>query len=60
MKADTDTDVFFSEMYQLGDELSDLDEMVPIERLTPILFYALPAEKYSTIKIQVIAADHNK
>ena len=54
MKADTDPDVFLLEIYQLRDELSDLDELVSNERLTTIIIDALPAEKYSTIKVQAI------
>ena len=52
MKANTDPDVFMSEIYQLRDELRDLDEVVPAKRLTTIILDTLPAEKYSTIKYQ--------
>ena len=48
------TDVFMSEIYQLHDELSDLDEVVSLESLITIILDALPAEKYPTIKIQAI------
>ena len=41
-----------SEIYQLRNELSDLDEVVSTERLTTIILEALPAETYSTIKRQ--------
>ena len=50
MKADTGPDVFLSEINQLRDELSDLDEMVSTEYLTSTLILeALLAEKYSII-----------
>ena len=54
IRAVTDPHVFLSEMYQLSDELSDLEEVVSTMRLTTIFLDALPAEKYSTIKIQAI------
>ena len=54
MKPDTDIDAFLSKVNQLRNELSDLDEVMSTERLTTITLDALPAEKYSTIKIQVI------
>ena len=54
MRADTDSDRFLSELYQLREEFSDLGEVVSIERLTMIILDAFPAEKYSTIKIQEI------
>ena len=55
MKAETDLDVFLSELYQLYHELSDLGKVVSIGRLTTIIILdALPAKKKSTIKIQMI------
>ena len=42
MKPDTDPDVFLSEINQIRDELSVLDETVSTERLTTIMLY-LPA-----------------
>ena len=54
MKADTDPDVFLSEMFQLGDELCDLDDVGSIERLTVMIVDASPDGKYSTIKLQTI------
>ena len=50
MKADTECDVFLSEIYQLRPELSDLDEVVSTKCLTTMLLDALQVEKYSTIK----------
>ena len=41
-------------MYQLRDELNDLGEAVSTERLSTIILDALPAKKYSTIKVQAI------
>ena len=52
MKADTDLDVLLSKTYQLRDGFSNLDEVVSTERLTTIILDALPAERYSNIKIQ--------
>ena len=43
MKPDTDPDVFLSEINQIRDELSVLDETVSTERLTTIILDALPA-----------------
>ena len=54
MKADIGPDVFMSEIYQLCDELSDLDEVVSTERVTTIIFGAMQAEKHPIIEIQVI------
>ena len=54
MKADTDPDVFLSEIFQLGDELCDLDYVGSIERLTVMIVDASPDGKYSTIKLQTI------
>ena len=50
MRADTDPDVFRSEVLQLCDELGDLGEVVSTERLTTIILDDLPTEKYSIIK----------
>ena len=38
MEPDTDTDVFLSEIHQIWDELSILDETVSTERLTTIVY----------------------
>ena len=38
----------------MRDELSDLDEVICPERFTKIVLAALPAEMYSTIKIEAI------
>ena len=54
MKADTDSDVFLSEVDQLRDKICDLEEVVVTDHLTTKTLDALPAEKYSTIKVQVI------
>ena len=54
MRADTDPDVFLSEVFQLRDELNDLGKVVSTERFTTIVLDALPTEKYLTIKIQAI------
>ena len=60
MKADTNPDVFRSEINQPRDELSDLNEVMSTERLTTININldALPAEKYSTIKLEAIKDLH--
>ena len=52
MNPDTDPDVFLSEINQIRDELSVLDETVSMERLTTIICDALPAEMYSTVKLE--------
>ena len=53
MKTDADPNIIFmSEIYQLRNRFSDLDEVVSTERLATIIPDALPAEKYSIIKIQ--------
>ena len=52
MTPDIDADVFFSEVFQLRDKLSDLGEVVSSERLTTIILDALPEEKNPTIKVQ--------
>ena len=54
MKADTDPHVFMSEIYQLRDKLSDLNEVAYTEQSTTIILDALPVEKYSAIKTQAI------
>ena len=54
MTADNDLDAFLTEAYQLRDELSDLDEVAFTKRLTTIILGALPAEKSTAIKFQVI------
>ena len=41
MKTYTDPDVFMLEINQIRDKLSDLDEVVSIERLTSIILDAL-------------------
>ena len=52
VKPDTDPDVLPSEVDQIRDELSVLDETVSMERLTTIILDALPAEMYSTVKLK--------
>ena len=54
MKSDDDPEVFLSEINQKRDELSVLDETVSTERLTTIILDALPAEMYSTVKLEAI------
>ena len=54
MKPDTDLDIFLSETNQIRDELSVLDETVSTERLTTIILDVLPAEVYSTVKLEAI------
>ena len=54
MKPDTDPDVFLSEINQIHDELSVLDKEVLTERLTTIILDVLPAEMYSTVKLEAI------
>ena len=44
MRCDVDPDVFFSEVFQLRDELDDPGETVTNERLTTIILDALPEE----------------
>ena len=52
MKPDTDPNVFLSEMNQMRDELGVLDKTVSTEYLTTIILDALPAEMYSTVKLE--------
>ncbi|CAN0268098.1 unnamed protein product, partial [Ascophyllum nodosum] len=54
MKSDTDPDVFLSEINQIRDELGVLDETISTERLTTMILDALPAEMYSTVKLEAI------
>ena len=54
VKANIDSDVFSSEVYQLRDDLSEMDEVASTESSTIIIIDALPAEKYSTIKILAV------
>ena len=54
MKPDTDPDVFLSEINHIRDELGVLDKTVSTERLTTIILDALPAEMYSTVKLEAI------
>ena len=54
MKPDTDPDIFLSEINQIRDELCLLDETVLTECLTTIILEALPAEMYSTVKLEAI------
>ena len=51
---DTKPDLFLSEINQIRDELGVLDETVSTERLTTIILDALPAEMYSTVKLEAI------
>ena len=53
MKANTDPDVFPLDMDQLRDKLSNCDEVISTEHSTTTILDALPAEKYSTIKLEV-------
>ena len=46
--------MFVSEVFQLRDELNDLEEAVSDERLTTIILDALPEKMYSTTKTQSI------
>ena len=50
----TDPDVFLSEINQIRYERSVLDEAASTERLTTIILDALPAETYSTVKLEAI------
>ena len=59
MKDGTNPDAFLSLVYQLRNELSDLDEVVSGERLTVIILDALPVEKYSIIVIRAIKYPSN-
>ena len=54
MKADSGSDVFLSEINQIRDELSVLDEEVSTGRLATKNLDALPAEMYSTVKLEAI------
>ena len=49
MRYDIDPDVFISELFQLREELSDLDEVVSNERLTTFILDALPEVRHYTI-----------
>ena len=54
MKPGTDPDVFLSEINQIRDELGVLDETISTERFTTIILDTLPAEMYSTVKLEAI------
>ena len=54
MRSDVNPDVFFSKVFPLRDERSDLGEVVSNERVTTIILDALPEERYSTINVQSI------
>ena len=54
MKSDIDPDAFLSETNQIRDELGVLDETVSMVRLTVTILDALPAEMYSTVKLEAI------
>ena len=54
MKPDTDPDVFLSEINQICNELGALDETISTERLTTIIIDVLPADMYSTVKLEAI------
>ena len=54
MKSDTDPDVFLSEINQIRDELAVLDEEISTECLTTIILDVLPADMYSTVKLETI------
>ena len=49
-----DPNEVLAKVYQLRDELSELDEVVPTERSTTVILYALPGEKYDVFKQQAI------
>ena len=53
-RSGTDPDVFFSQVFQLRDKLSDLGEAVSDKRLTTIILDALPEEIYFTLKMQLL------
>ena len=53
-KPDTDPDISPSEINQIRDELGALDETILTERLTTIILDALPAEMYSTVKLEAV------
>ena len=59
MQPDTDSDVFLSEINQIRDELGVLDKAVSTERLTTIILDALPAEMYSTMKLEALRDPDN-
>ena len=54
MKSDTDPDVFLSDINQICNELGALDETISTERITTIILDALPADMYSTVKLEAI------
>ena len=54
MRSDIDPNVFLSEVFQLRDEIIDLDEIVSNRRLTTTILYAVSEEVYSTVKVQSI------
>ena len=54
MKSDTDPDVFLSDINQICNELGALDETISTERMTTIILDALPADMYSTVKLEAI------
>ena len=54
MKPDSDSDILMSEINQIRDELGVFDETVSTERLTTIILDALPAEMYSTVKLEAV------
>ena len=54
MKPDTNLDVFLSDINQICNELGALDKTISTERLTIIILDALPADMYSTVKLEAI------
>ena len=54
MQPDTDADVFLSEINQIRDELSILDETVSTKSLTTLILDVMSAEMYSTVKLKTI------
>ena len=54
VKPGNDPDVILSEINQIRDELGVLDKTVSTERLTTIILDALPAEMYSTVRLEVV------
>ena len=54
MKADTHPAESLAKMYQLRNELRDLNEVVSTEISITIILDASPVEKYATIKHQTL------
>ena len=54
MKPGNDPDVILSEINQIRDELGVLDKTVSTERLDTIILDALPAEMYTTVRLEAV------